>query len=127
MCIRDSAYSALKSDFGNSTIVEVAPVPTPVFEPVNFVLPITLVLIPTKSVLKSIFNIFISWSLVNFSVGSNNKFLIPLVVISVFKSPNFSVVKSVDFSNKIASSSSVNTTISLNCVSNVSGSTTCIK
>ena len=89
--------------------------------------PITLVLIPTKSVLKSIFNIFISWSLVNFSVGSNNKFLVPSVNISVFKSPNLSVVKSVVFSNNIASSSSVNTTISLNWVSKVSGSITCTK
>jgi len=39
-------------------------------------LPIAFVPIPAKSVLKSIFNIFILWSLENFSTGSNNKFFV---------------------------------------------------
>ena len=63
--------------------------PIPVFTPVKSILPIPFVPIPVKSVLKSIFKIFISWSLVNFSTGSNNKFFVPFVVISVLKSPNF--------------------------------------
>ena len=63
----------------------------------------------------------------NFSVGSNNKFLVPVEVISLFKSPNLRVVKSVVFSNNTTSSSSVNTTISLNCISYVSGSIICIR
>ena len=112
----------MKSVLGNSTIVVTAPVAIPEFTPVSLTFPITLVLIPTKSVLKSIFKTLISWSLVNFSIGSNTKFLDPPLVISVLIFPNLEFVKSVDFSNNIASSSSVNTTTSVNCVSNVSGS-----
>ena len=121
------AYNPLKSVFGNSTIDVVVPADTLTLEPVWLILPIVFVLIPTKSVLKSIFRILTLWSFVNFSVGSNIKFLVPPLVISVLRSPNLRVVKSVLFSNKITSSSSVNTTISLNCVSNVSGSIICIK
>ena len=121
------AYNALKSVLENSAIDTVVPAATLIFEPVSFVLPIVLVLMPTKSVLKSIFNTFISWSLVNLSIGSNNKFFVPEVVISVFSSPNLLVVKSFDLSNNITSSSSVKTTTSLNWVSNVSGSTIWIK
>ena len=117
------AYNELKSFLENSIMLEVVPDVTPILDPVCLTLPIVFVLIPTKSVLKSIFKILILWSLVNFSVGSNNKFLSPPVVISVFKSPNLRVVKSVVFSNKTISSSSVNTTTSLNWVSEVSGST----
>ena len=121
------AYNALKSVLENSAIDTVVPAETLIFEPVSFVLPTVLVLMPTKSVLKSIFNTFISWSFVNLSVGSNNKFLVPELVISVFSSPNLLVVKSLDLSNNITSSSSVKTTTSLNWVSNVSGSTIWIK
>ena len=95
--------------------------------PVKSIFPIDFVPIPTKSVLKSIFNIFISWSFVNFSVGSNIKFFTPVSRISVEKSPNFNVVKSVDFSSKTASNSFVKTTNSENWISKVSGSTICIK
>ena len=56
--------------------------------------PIEFVDIPAKSVLKSIFNILISWSLVNFSVGVNIKFLSPSIAIWVLNSPNSKVVKS---------------------------------
>ena len=121
------AYNALKSVLENSAIDTVVPAETLIFEPVSFVLPTVLVLMPTKSVLKSIFNTFISWSFVNLSTGSNNKFFVPEVVISVFSSPNLLVVKSFDLSNNITSSSSVRTTTSLNWVSNVSGSTIWIK
>ena len=88
--------------------------PTPELTPVKSTLPIPFVPIPVKSVLKSIFKIFISWSLRNFSVGSNNKFLVPDDKISVLKSPNFSVVKSVVFSKMKASLSVVNVTNSVN-------------
>ena len=121
------AYNPLKSVLGISIIDVVVPVTTPTLEPVNLTLPTELVLIPTKSVLKSILRTFISWSLVNFSTGSNIKFLVPPEVISVLKSPNLDVVKSVVFSNKIASSSSVKITTSLNCVSKVSGSIICMR
>ena len=121
------AYNALKSVLENSAIDTVVPAATLIFEPVSFVLPTVLVLMPTKSVLKSIFNTFISWSFVNLSTGSNNKFLVPVDVISVLKSPNLDVVKSFDLSNNITSSSSVKTTTSLNWVSKVSGSTIWIK
>ena len=121
------AYNALKSVLENSAIDTVVPAATLIFEPVSFVLPTVLVLMPTKSVLKSIFNTFISWSFVNLSTGSNNRFLVPVDVISVLRSPNLDVVKSFDLSNNITSSSSVKTTTSLNWVSNVSGSTIWIK
>ena len=67
------------------------------------------------------------WSLENFSTGSNNKFFVPVVVISVLKSPNFWFVKSVDFSRINASFSVVNVTNSVNWVSTVSGSIIWIK
>ena len=121
------ACKALKLSSSNSAIVVVDPIPTETFVPTCRTWPIWLAPVPTISELKSILRIFISWSLVNFSVGSNNKFFVPDEVISVFKSPNFNVVKSVDFSNNTMSSSSVNTTISLNWISNVSGSIICIK
>ena len=70
--------------------------------------------IPVKSVLKSIFKILISWSLVNFSVGSNSKFLVPVDVISVEKSPNLIFVKSEVFSRINASFSVVSVTNSEN-------------
>ena len=85
-------------------------------------LPIPFVPMPDRSVLKSIFRILISWSFKNFSVGSNNKFLVPVDRISVLKSPNFNVVKSVVFSRIKASLSVVNVTNSVNCTSKVSGS-----
>ena len=121
------AYKALKSVLENSAIDTVVPVATFTLTPVSLVLPIEFVLIPTKSVLKSIFSTLTSWSFVNLSTGSNNRFLVPVVVISVLRSPNLDVVKSVVLSNKITSSSSVKTTTSLNCVSKVSGSTICIR
>ena len=83
--------------------------------------------IPDKSVLKSIFNTLISWSLTNFSVGSNKRFFVPVASMSVSKSPNLIVVKSVVFSNKYALVSVVNVTNSLNCASDVSGSTICTR
>ena len=49
------AYSELKSVLENSAIDTVVPVATFTLTPVSLVLPIELVLIPTKSVLKSIF------------------------------------------------------------------------
>ena len=58
----------------------------------------------------------------NFSVGSKTRFLVPVCNISVLKSPNLTVVKSVVFSSKKASFSVVNVTISENCISKVSGS-----
>ena len=57
------AYNPLKSVLGISIIDVVVPVTTPTLEPVNLTLPTELVLIPTKSVLKSILRTFISWSL----------------------------------------------------------------
>ena len=53
--------------------------------------------IPTKVVLKSVFNTLISWSFVSFSVGLNNKFLICDDVISVSILPKSKVVKSLVF------------------------------
>ena len=50
----------------------------------------------------------------NFSVGSNKRFLAPAAVISVFRSPNFDVVKSVVFSSKNAFFSVVSVTNSEN-------------
>ena len=97
------------------------------FTPVKSTLPIPLVPIPVKSVLKSILRIFISWSLKNFSVGSNTKFLVPTGSISVSKSPNLIVVKSVVFSSKNALVSVVKVTNSENWESSVSGSTICIR
>ena len=121
------ANKELKSYVGTSIIEEVVnPIvvdPTPVFTPVKSTLPIPLVPIPAKSVLKSIFNNLISWSFRNFSVGSNKRFFVPVANISVSKSPNLTVVKSVDFSSKKASLSVVIVTISENWESRVSGST----
>ena len=105
------AYNALKSVLENSAIDTVVPAETLIFEPVSFVFPTVLVLMPTKSVLKSIFNTFISWSFVNLSTGSNNKFFVPEVVISVFSSPNLLVVKSFDLSNNITSVSYTHLTL----------------
>ena len=99
----------------------------PTFTPVNFTLPIKLVPLPTKSVLKSVFKILRSWSFNDFSVGLNNKLLVPPPEISVSIFPKSKVVKSFVFSNKIASSSSVKTTTSVIWVSSVSGSIICIK
>ena len=125
------AYKELKSYVGTSIIDEVVnPIvvdPTPVFTPVKSTLPIPFVPIPAKSVLKSIFNTLISWSFRNFSVGSKTRFLVPLDNISVLKSPNFTVVKSVVFSRINASFSVVNVTISENWISKVSGSTICTR
>ena len=45
------AYNALKSVLENSAIDTVVPAETLIFEPVSFVLPTVLVLMPTKSVL----------------------------------------------------------------------------
>ena len=101
--------------------------PTPEFTPVKSTLPIPFVPIPVKSVLKSILRSFISWSLRNTSVGVNKRFLVPVARISVSKFPNFTVVKSVVFSKRIASSVVVKTTNSVNWVSKVSGSTICIR
>ena len=50
----------------------------------------------------------------NISVGLNSKFLVPVGKISVSKSPNLIVVKSVDFSSKNASLSVVIVITSLN-------------
>ena len=94
----------------------------PVLTPVKSTLPIAFVPIPAKSVLKSTFNILISWSLVNFSVGVNNKFFSPVLRISESKSPSFNVVKSCVFSRMYALFSSVKVINSVNWVSNVSGS-----
>ena len=107
----------------NPTVV----LPIPEFTPVKSTLPITLVPIPVKSVLKSILRSLISWSLVNFSVGVNSKFLVPVANISVSKSPNLTVVKSVDFSRINALFSVVSVTISVNWVSKFSGSTICTR
>ena len=63
-----------------------------------------------------------SWSLRNTSVGENKRFFVPFDNISVSKSPNFNVVKSVVFSRINASLSVVKVTNSVNCVSKVSGS-----
>ena len=103
----------------NPTVVE----PTPELTPVKSTLPIPFVPIPVKSVLKSILRILISWSFKNFSVGSNNKFLVPVGNISVSKLPNFTVVKSVVFSSRNELFSVVNVTNSENWESKVSGST----
>ena len=100
---------------------------TPTFEPTRSTCPTACVPIPVKSELKSIFNILISWSLVNFSVGVNIRFFSPVEVISVENSPNSKVVKSVVFSSKNALSVVVNVITSVNCTSDVSGSTIWIK
>ena len=97
--------------------------PTPEFTPVKSTLPIPFVPIPVKSVLKSIFKSLISWSFKNFSVGVNKRFLVPVAKISVSKSPNLTVVKSVVFSRMNALLSVVKVTNSVNWVSKVSGST----
>ena len=94
----------------------------PVLTPTKSTWPILFVPIPVKSVLKSIFNTLISWSLVNISVGLNSRFFVPVANVSVSKSPNLIVVKSVDFSSKNASLSVVIVTTSLNWESKVSGS-----
>ena len=101
--------------------------PTPTFEPTKSTWPTAWVPIPDKSELKSIFNILISWSLSNFSVGVNKRFFSPVVVISVENSPNSKVVKSVVFSSKNASLVVVKVITSVNWMSNVSGSTIYIK
>ena len=100
----------------------VAPTPALTFAPVKSTWPIALIPIFTKSVLKSVFNTFISWSLVNFSVGVNIR-LFTSSFICVEKSPSLSVVKSVFFSKRTALSVVDRTTSSDNWVSNVSGST----
>ena len=48
---------------------------TPTLTPVKSWLPIPVVLMPVKSVLKSVFNTLMSWSFVNASEGVNNRFL----------------------------------------------------
>ena len=58
----------------------------------------------------------------NFSVGVNKRFLVPVAKISVSKSPNLILVKSVFFSRINALLSVVNTTNSVNWASKVSGS-----
>ena len=55
------------------------------------------------------------------------RFFSPVEVISVENSPNSEVVKSVVFSSKNALSVVVNVITSVNCTSNVSGSTIWIK
>ena len=112
----------MKSALENSAIEVVALEPALTLTPVKSILPIELPPVFTKSVLKSIFKIFISWSFVNFSVGVNSKFFVPVFVISVEKSPNFKVVKSVVFSSKYALSVVVKTTNSDSWTSWVSGS-----
>ena len=107
----------------NPTVVD----PTPAFTPVKSTLPIPFVPIPVKSVLKSILRSFMSWSFKNFSVGVNKRFLVPVAKISVLKSPNLSVVKSVVFSRINASFSVVKVTISENWISKVSGSIICTR
>ena len=105
------AYNELKSYEGISIMDEVVNptvvLPIPVFTPVKSILPIPFVPIPVKSVLKSILSNLISWSFKNFSVGVNKRFFVPVVNISVSKSPNFKVVKSVFFSRMNASFSVV--------------------
>ena len=105
-------------------------------EPVKLTLPTIFVVIPNISTSLKVFNILISWSFVNFSTGSNINLLTPVSVISVLKSPNFWLLSvlfnptpavSLVFSSNIISCSLVKTTISLNWVSNVSGSTTWIR
>ena len=73
----------MKSALENSAIEVVALEPALTLTPVKSILPIELPPVFTKSVLKSIFKIFISWSFVNFSVGVNIKFFVPVFVISV--------------------------------------------
>ena len=97
-------------DVVNPTVV----LPIPAFTPVKSILPIPFVPIPVKSVLKSILSNLISWSLVNFSVGVNKRFLVPVAKISVSKSPNLILVKSVFFSRINALLSVVKTTNSVN-------------
>ena len=97
------------------------------FTPVKFTLPTALVPIPLKVELNPISNILISWSLSNFSVGSNTRFLTPVDVISVFISPNLSFVKSVVFSSIMISFWSVKVTTSVNWTSDESGSIIWIK
>ena len=108
----------MKSYVGTSRIVVVVNptvvVAIPVLTPTKSTCPMLFVPIPVKSVLKSIFNNLISWSFMNFSVGSNKRFFVPVANISVSKSPNLTVVKSVDFSSKKASLSVVIVTISEN-------------
>ena len=89
---------------GNSTI-EVVLIPdnavvAPTFTLVKSILPIGAPPLEGKSVLKSIFKILISWSFSNFSVGVNTNVLTSSIEISVEKSPNFIVVKSVVFSRR---------------------------
>ena len=67
---------------------------TPTLTPVKSILPIPVVLIPVKSVLKSAFNTLMSWSFVNASVGVNNRFLTPVFKICVSNTPKLVVVKS---------------------------------
>ena len=89
---------------GNSAI-EVVLIPeisvvAPTFTLVKSILPIEAPPLEGKSVLKSIFKILISWSFSNFSVGVNTNVFSSLTSISVEKSPNFIVVKSVVFSRR---------------------------
>ena len=117
--MKSSVGTSIIDEVVNPTVVE----PTPAFTPVKSTLPIPFVPIPVKSVLKSILRSLISWSFKNFSVGVNKRFLVPVGKISVSKSPNFIVVKSVVFSRMNAWFSVVKVTNSVNCVSRVSGST----
>ena len=75
-CIIRLACNPLKSVLGYSTIVVVVTptvvVPTPTITDDNSTCPIWLVTptpVPIWSVLKSVFNTLISWSLLNTSVG----------------------------------------------------------
>ena len=77
------ANKELNSVFGNSKNVVVANDAIPAFTPVKLTFPIPVVFIPTKSVLKELFIILISWSFVNASSGVNKRFLVPEFKICV--------------------------------------------
>ena len=121
------AKRPLNSSLGNVAIVVVVPIPAFTLTPVRSTLPIEFVPIPVKSVVKSVFNILISWSFSNSSSGVKIRFLLLLESIIVENSPSSNVVKSVVFSSKYALLVSVKVTNSDNWVSNVSGSIICIK
>ena len=94
----------------------------PVFTPTKSTWPMLFVPMPDRSVLKSVLRSLMSWSFRNTSVGENTKFFVPVGSMSVSKSPNLTVVKSVVFSRIKALVSVVKVTNSVNCISKVSGS-----
>ena len=120
------AYNELKSVVGNCTIVDVVNptvvLPTPTFVPIKSIHPNDWVPIPGRSVLKSVFNILISWSLSNFSSGVNTKVFLWKESDSAVISPNLVPVSAADLSNIIASLVVVETITSLIWASLVSGS-----